>query len=211
MHIKSFQFNPFQENTYVLSDDTGEAVIIDCGCLSSNEDERLTLYLTTEKLHVKHVLNTHLHLDHSFGNYMVAHTLGVLPEAHRADEFLIGQLIAQSQAFGIQGVIREQPLGGYLQEGDVVSFGRTQLEVLHVPGHSPGSICFYCRAENVIFVGDVLFAGSIGRTDLPKGNYAELIAGIQRKLLVLPDETIVYSGHGPATTIGNERVNNPYL
>ena len=211
MHIKSFQFNPFQENTYVLSDDTGEAVIIDCGCLSSNEDERLTLYLTTEKLHVKHVLNTHLHLDHSFGNYMVAHTLGVLPEAHRADEFLIGQLIAQSQAFGIQGVIREQPLGGYLQEGDVISFGRTQLEVLHVPGHSPGSLCFYCRAENVIFVGDVLFAGSIGRTDLPKGNYAELITGIQRKLLVLPDETIVYSGHGPATTIGNERVNNPYL
>ena len=211
MHIKSFQFNPFQENTYVLSDDTGEAVIIDCGCLSSNEDERLTLYLTTEKLQVKHVLNTHLHLDHSFGNYMAAHTLGVLPEAHRADEFLIGQLIAQSQAFGIQGVIREQPLGGYLQEGDVVSFGRTQLEVLHVPGHSPGSICFYCRAENVIFVGDVLFAGSIGRTDLPKGNYAELIAGIQRKLMVLPDETIVYSGHGPATTIGNERVNNPYL
>ena len=211
MHIKTFQFNPFQENTYVLSDDTGEAVIIDCGCLSSNEDERLTLYLTTEKLQVKHVLNTHLHLDHSFGNYMVAHTLGVLPEAHRADEFLIGQLIAQSQAFGIQGVIREQPLGGYLQEGDVVSFGRTQLAVLHVPGHSPGSICFYCRAENVIFVGDVLFAGSIGRTDLPKGNYAELIAGIQRKLMVLPDETIVYSGHGPATTIGNERVNNPYL
>ena len=211
MHIKTFQFNPFQENTYVLSDDTGEAVIIDCGCLSSNEDERLTLYLTTEKLQVKHVLNTHLHLDHSFGNYMVAHTLGVLPEAHRADEFLIGQLIAQSQAFGIQGVVREQPLGGYLQEGDVVSFGRTQLEVLHVPGHSPGSICFYCRAENVIFVGDVLFAGSIGRTDLPKGNYAELIAGIQRKLMVLPDETIVYSGHGPATTIGNERVNNPYL
>ena len=211
MHIKTFQFNPFQENTYVLSDDTGEAVIIDCGCLSSNDDERLTLYLTTEKLQVKHVLNTHLHLDHSFGNYMVAHTLGVLPEAHRADEFLIGQLIAQSQAFGIQGVIREQPLGGYLQEGDVVSFGRTQLEVLHVPGHSPGSICFYCRAENVIFVGDVLFAGSIGRTDLPKGNYAELITGIQRKLLVLPDETIVYSGHGPATTIGNERVNNPYL
>ena len=211
MHIKSFQFNPFQENTYVLSDDTGEAVIIDCGCLSSNDDERLTLYLTTEKLQVKHVLNTHLHLDHSFGNYMVAHTLGVLPEAHRADEFLIGQLIAQSQAFGIQGVVREQPLGGYLQEGDVVSFGRTQLEVLHVPGHSPGSICFYCRAENVIFVGDVLFAGSIGRTDLPKGNYAELIAGIQRKLMVLPDETIVYSGHGPATTIGNERVNNPYL
>ena len=179
--------------------------------MSSNEDERLTLYLTTEKLQVKHVLNTHLHLDHSFGNYMVAHTLGVLPEAHRADEFLIGQLIAQSQAFGIQGVIREQPLGGYLQEGDVVSFGRTQLEVLHVPGHSPGSICFYCRAENVIFVGDVLFAGSIGRTDLPKGNYAELITGIQRKLLVLPDETIVYSGHGPTTTIGNERVNNPYL
>ena len=211
MHIKIFQFNPFQENTYVLSDDTGEAVIIDCGCLSSNEDERLALYLTTEKLQVKHVLNTHLHLDHSFGNYMVAHTLGVLPEAHRADEFLIGQLISQSQAFGIQGIIREQPLGGYLQEGDVIAFGRTQLKVLHVPGHSPGSICFYCRAENVIFVGDVLFAGSIGRTDLPKGNYAELIAGIQRKLMVLPDETIVYSGHGPATTIGNERVNNPYL
>ena len=102
-------------------------------------------------------------------------------------------------------------MGGYLQEGDVISFGRTQLEVLHVPGHSPGSICFYCRAKNLIFVGDVLFAGSIGRTDLPKGNYAELITGIQRKLLVLRDETIVYSGHGPTTTIGNERVNNPYL
>lgn len=211
MHIKSFQFNPFQENTYVLSDDTREAVIIDCGCLSPNEDERLMLFLETERLTVKRVLNTHLHLDHSFGNYSAAHTLGILPEAHQADEFLIGQMVSQSQAFGIQGAVREQPLGGYLHEGDVISFGRTQLEVLHVPGHSPGSICFYCRAENAIFVGDVLFAGSIGRTDLPKGNYEELITGIQKKILTLPDDTVVYSGHGPATTIGNERVNNPYL
>jgi len=211
MHIQTFQFNPFQENTYIVSDDSGEAVIIDCGCLVPAEDERLNLYVKANHLHVKQLLNTHLHLDHSFGNYVAAHTFGVLPQAHQADEFLISQLFTQSQLFGIQSIVREQPLGGYLNEGDVVSFGHTSFEVLHVPGHSPGSICFYCRAENILFVGDVLFCGSIGRTDLPKGNYAELISGIQKKILTLPDETVVYSGHGPVTTIGSERVNNPYL
>jgi len=211
MTIKIFQFNPFQENTYVLSDDTGEAVIIDCGCLLPDENERLLSYLKSEKLQVQRVLNTHLHLDHAFGNYMLAQTFGVLPEAHQADEFLIEQMMSQAQLFGFPGVVQEQPLGGYLSDGDVVSFGRTKLEVLHVPGHSPGGICLHCRAKKVVFVGDVLFAGSIGRTDLPKGNYAELISGIRRKLLTLSDETVVHPGHGPATTIGNERQYNPFF
>ncbi len=211
MTITTFQFNPFQENTYLVSDDTGEAVIIDCGCLYPTEEAQLKQAISTDKLVVKRLLNTHLHLDHSFGNYMVAQTFGVLPEAHQADEFLISETSKQAQLFGIPASVREQPLGGYLNDGDMVAFGRTEFEVIHVPGHSPGGICFYCRTEQIIFVGDVLFAGGIGRTDLPQGNYADLISGIQNRLFTLPDETVVYSGHGPTTTIGSERVHNPYF
>ncbi len=212
MQVKQFQVNPFQENTYLLFDDmTHEAALIDCGCLSSDEWARVKEVIDAENLTVKLLLNTHMHLDHCFGNHFVAQTYGVLPQGHRDDEFLIEQMPMQAQLFGVPVEVHPQPMGGYLIHDDEIHFGQISLLTLYVPGHSPGSLCFYCQKEKVVFVGDVLFNGSIGRTDLPKGNYAQLISGIQQQLLTLPDDTTVFCGHGPHTTIGHERLNNPFL
>lgn len=210
MTIKTFVFSPFMENTYVAYDETKECIIIDPGCVTEAEQKALQQFIADNQLSVKHLINTHLHLDHAFGNLFVEKTYGVLAKAHRADEFLLQQIRSQAEMFGM--VYNEQPeLKEYLTEEDTVSFGNVTLTSIHVPGHSPGSLCFYDASSAVLFAGDVLFQGSIGRTDLPKGNYEQLIDGITSKLLVLPEETIVYCGHGPTTTIGYEKMNNPYL
>lgn len=211
MNIASFVFNPFMENTYVLYDDTSECAIIDAGCLTINERQKLQQLIEKKNLTIKRIINTHLHLDHVFGNEFLFRTYGIAPEAHIADEFLLAQLAAQSAVFGVPFHENTQPLGKYIAENEIISFGNTQLKTIHVPGHSPGSLCFYNEKDSVLFVGDVLFRGSIGRTDLPKGNYEELITGIQKKLLILPDGTVVYPGHGDPTTIGREKTENPYL
>lgn len=211
MTIKAFTFNPFQENTYLVYDETKEAVLIDAGCLMDDEKEQLKRYLVENKLVLKRLLNTHLHLDHQFGNRYVTETFGVMPEACKEDEFLLESVVAQARSFGFQVNEEAQPLGGYLLENQEIEFGDSKLVTLHVPGHSPGSMVFYSEDNSVIFAGDVLFKSSIGRTDLPKGDYATLISNITKKLMTLPDSTVVYSGHGPATTIGHERKNNPYL
>lgn len=211
MNIASFVFNPFMENTYVLYDDTSECAIIDAGCLTINERQKLQQLIEKKNLTIKRIINTHLHLDHVFGNEFLFRTYGIAPEAHIADEFLLAQLAAQSAVFGVPFHENTQPLGNYIAENEIISFGNTQLKTIHVPGHSPGSLCFYNEKDSVLFVGDVLFRGSIGRTDLPKGNYEELITGIQKKLLILPDGTVVYPGHGDPTTIGREKTENPYL
>ncbi|MBB3185853.1 MBL fold metallo-hydrolase [Microbacter margulisiae] len=211
MNIVSFAFNPFMENTYILYDDTSECVIIDAGCLTISERQKLQQLIEKKSLTLKRVINTHLHLDHVFGNGFLFRTYGIAPEAHMADEFLLAQLAAQSAIFGVPFHEDPQPIGKRISENETISFGHTQLRAIHVPGHSPGSLCFYNKKDSVLFVGDVLFRGSIGRTDLPKGNYEELITGIQKKLLILPDETVVYPGHGDPTTIGREKTENPYL
>lgn len=211
MHIKTFTFNPFQENTYLLYDDTKEGVLIDAGCLFPQEEQAVQQFISDNQLQLKHLLNTHLHIDHAFGNAFVAKTYGVLPQAHADDEFLVGTMHQQAQLFGIHYPFHTQSIGKYLNEGDTVTFGNTTLQVLHVPGHSPGSLCFYEPKAKALIAGDVLFSGSIGRTDLPGGNYNTLIRGIQKKLLTLPPETIVYCGHGVTTTIGEEKEYNPYL
>lgn len=211
MKIKEFRCNPFAENTYLLYDETSEAIIIDCGCLYDDEKTIMANFISKNNLTIKHLINTHLHIDHIFGNEWAARTFGVLPQAHQADEFLIEQAVAQARLFGIYEEVKPQALGNYLNEGDLIRFGNQDLQILHVPGHSAGSLCFYSEKEDFVIVGDVLFRGSIGRTDLPGGNYAQLISQINSKLLTLPDETTVYSGHGISTTIGQERRTNPFL
>lgn len=211
MKIEVFTCNPIQENTYIVYDETKECIIIDCGCLFDVEKEKLKDFIDENKLILKRVINTHLHLDHSFGNRFLFNEYGIKPEAHQADEFLIPQMAMQADVFGIPMNDEAMPLGGYLNEGDTIKVGHLTFEILHVPGHSPGSLVFYEKNEHVLFVGDVLFKGSIGRTDLPKGSYSSLIENIQSKIMVLPPQTVVFSGHGPTTTIAYEMENNPFL
>lgn len=211
MEIKVFHFNPFVENTYLLFDETLEAALIDCGCLTNEEKMVLKNFVDENNLTIKQLLNTHLHIDHSFGNAWAARTWGVLPKAHKADESLIEKAHFQAQLFGIYEPIETQKLGEYLDETEEICFGTTKLQVLHVPGHSAGSVCFYHAASHSLVSGDVLFRGSIGRTDLPGGDFNQLITHINEKLLVLPDETAVFCGHGLPTTIGQERATNPFL
>ncbi|HEY5590378.1 MAG TPA: MBL fold metallo-hydrolase [Paludibacter sp.] len=211
MTIKTFIFNPFQENTYLVYDETNEAVIIDAGCLQNAEKQSIKKFLDDNKLILKRVINTHLHLDHQFGNKFIYNSYGIKPEASIEDEFLLDNVIAQARSFGLPIEEDAQDLGGYITENQGIKFGNSTLVSIHVPGHSPGSMAFYSEKDGVIFSGDVLFQGSIGRTDLPQGDYATLILSITKKLLPLPDSTIVYCGHGPSTTIGFEKKNNPYL
>lgn len=212
MRVEVFECNPFCENTYVLYDDSSkEAAIVDCGCYTQDEKMRLVTFIEQNSLNVKYLLNTHLHLDHVFGNVFCTEKYGILPLAHQADEVLIKNFEQQLALFGLSAPDGVQNLGGYLTENDVLVIGGETVRILHVPGHSQGSLCFYLPASKMIFVGDVLFKQSIGRTDLQGGNYAQLIDGITNKLFVLPDETVVYSGHGEATQIGYEKQYNPYL
>jgi hydroxyacylglutathione hydrolase len=211
MTIKTFTFNPFQENTYLVFDETNETVIIDAGCLQAGEKQILTRFIEDNKLTLKRVLNTHLHLDHQFGNKFLFDTYGIAPEACIEDEFLLENVVAQARSYGFPVTEEAQPLGAYIIENQEITFGNSSLKAIHAPGHSPGSMVLYSEKDGVMFAGDVLFQGSIGRTDLPKGDYASLILAITKKLLVLPDSTVVYCGHGPSTTIGYEKKNNPYL
>ena len=211
MTIKTFTFNPFQENTYLVFDETNEAVIIDAGCLQAGEKQVLTRFIEDNKLTLKRVLNTHLHLDHQFGNKFLFDTYGIAPEACIEDEFLLDNVVAQARSYGFPVTEEAQPLGAYIIENQEITFGNSSFKAIHAPGHSPGSMVLYSEKDGVMFAGDVLFQGSIGRTDLPKGDYASLILAITKKLLVLPDSTVVYCGHGPSTTIGYEKKNNPYL
>lgn len=211
MTIKTFTFNPFQENTYLIFDETNEAVLIDAGCIFDAEKHQLKKFIEQNNLTLKRLINTHLHLDHQFGNKFIFDTYGLSPEACVEDEYLLENVIAQALTFGLPIEEEAQALGEYIVEDQYIKFGNSSLKAIHVPGHSPGSLAFYSEKDGVIFAGDVLFQGSIGRTDLPKGDYATLILSITKKLLPLPDSTVVYCGHGPTTTIGNEKVNNPYL
>jgi hydroxyacylglutathione hydrolase len=211
MTIKTFTFNPFQENTYLVYDETNEAVVIDAGCLQASEKQVLTRFIEDNKLTLKRVLNTHLHLDHQFGNKFLFDTYGIAPEACIEDEFLLENVVAQARSYGFPVTEEAQPLGAYIIENQEIKFGYSSFKAIHAPGHSPGSMVLYSEKDGVMFAGDVLFQGSIGRTDLPKGDYASLILAITKKLLVLPDSTVVYCGHGPSTTIGYEKKNNPYL
>lgn len=212
MNIKIFEFNPVSEHTYVLYDETKECVIVDAGCFYPEEEKELLDFIVDNQLQVKHIINTHLHFDHVFGVNKVTETYKLPLEACKEDEVLLLNYKNQLKMFGFpdDGKIAPQ-IGVYLKEGDQIHFGNQVLDILFVPGHSPGSIVFYNKQAKSLFVGDVLFQGSVGRTDLIGGNHTQLISGIVSKLLTLPDDTIVYPGHGPSTTIGKEKNTNPYL
>lgn len=213
MKIKIFECNPLAVNTFVLSDETKECVVIDAACFYPDEREDLINYIIDNDLVVKHLINTHLHFDHIFGVNVVAEQFNVKMKCHKNDAFLLENIPQQLQLFGFGNSNTDYTpqIGCFLTEEDTITFGNQKLRIFHVPGHSPGSLVFYDEKTGSLFVGDVLFRGGIGRTDLVGGNYDQLVNGIRTKLFELPDETVVYPGHGPATTIGEERKNNPFV
>ncbi len=210
LQVVSFMFNPFQENTYLLFDETAECVIFDPGCHTAAEQKILKDYIAQNNLTPVRLINTHCHIDHIFGNTFVANKYGLGLEIHKNELPLLEAAVYQGKMWGINVEPSPQP-SRFLTEKDTIQFGNTTLEILFTPGHSPASLSFYCREAKIVIAGDVLFRESIGRTDLPGGNYQTLIYSIRTKLLTLDDDVIVYSGHGPSTTIGYERTHNPFL
>lgn len=210
MYISIFTFNDFYENSYVLYDDTGDCVIIDPGCSSFNEKQELKSFISEHKLNPVHLLNTHCHIDHILGNRFVAETWGLPLSAHKGEIPVLASGLTVSQMYGISYELSPE-ISVYYNEGDLIRFGHTELETLFTPGHSPASISFYHKATGTLIAGDVLFKESIGRTDLPGGDYDTLIRSIRLKFFNLPDSTKVYPGHGPHTTIGYEKRHNPFL
>ena len=212
MKIKQIQNNPFQENTYVVWDEASmEAAIVDCGALFPQEEAKIETFVSDNNLKVKYILNTHLHLDHCFGNAWAAERYGILPMAHKDDETLLARMGEQARMFGLPFEVKTEKLGGYLNDNDVLMLGENRIDVIHTPGHSRGGLCFYIPSAGWLISGDSLFEGSIGRTDLEGGSYATLIKSITERLMTLPEETVVYPGHGPYTTIGDEKRMNPFL
>lgn len=208
--VESFVFSPFAENTYVLHDETKECVIIDPGCYSPAEENELVKLIDSLTLKPVKLLNTHCHIDHVFGNKFIAEKYDLTLETHKGEIPVLEALPQYSQLFGVESAPSPSP-GVLLEEGDTIRFGNTELEVLFTPGHSPASISFYNRRDGFIIAGDVLFKGSIGRTDLPGGDLNILMESISEKLYKLDDSVIVYNGHGPETTIGAEKATNPFV
>lgn len=209
MQVRSFEFNPFQENTLVVFDDTREAVIIDPGCYERHECDELDRFIATHGLKVKFLLNTHCHIDHVLGNYHVKETYKVPLLIHKNEEPFLRAVKSYASNYGFVSY-SESVADQFLKEGDVIRFGNSSLSVLFLPGHAPGHVGFYSASDKILIGGDVLFQGSIGRTDLPGGDFDTLIGSIQQKLFTLPDDVVVYPGHGPTTTLGEEKVSNPF-
>jgi hydroxyacylglutathione hydrolase len=208
--LKSFVFNAFQVNTYVLSDETGECVIIDAACYDQKERNVLDQYILSNQLKPVRLIHTHGHVDHILGMRYVAEKYKPQIEVHQDDIRLLTDAKKHGLMFGFD--VEEPPVvTGYLNEGEDVTFGNSTLKVFHVPGHSMGSVAFYSPEQNFVITGDVLFRGSIGRTDLYGGNYDQLKQSIYNKILILPQDAEVWPGHGPSTTIHDEVMSNPFL
>lgn len=212
LKIAKFTFYMFGINTYVVYDPVShEAAVIDPGMSRQEEFDAMEKFIVRENLKVTHLINTHLHVDHAIADGWVSEKYGVPVEAHEDDATLGAIIPQQAQRFGIREGARRVDIGHQLKEGDVIKIGSGELTVLHVPGHSPGSIALYDKADRFVIVGDTLFEGSIGRTDLMGGSHSQLIDAIDKKLMSLPEDVVVFPGHGDATTIGRERQMNPYL
>jgi hydroxyacylglutathione hydrolase len=209
IQIQTFTFNPFEENTYLVYDETGEGVVIDPGCYEKVEKERLAQFIESKKIKIKYLLNTHCHIDHVLGNDFVKEKYNVPLLINKNDEPVLRSVKAYAPSYGFN-LYQEALADGYLAEGDTVSFGNTIFNVLFLPGHAPGHIGFYHKESNSLLSGDVLFEKSIGRTDLPGGDFNTLIKSIHQKIFTLPDEVVVYPGHGDTTTVGEEKNSNPF-
>lgn len=209
LHVKTFVFNPFQENTYVLYDETKACVVIDPGCFEAEEKDELTDFIEANNLQVKMLLNTHCHIDHVLGNSFVKEKYKVKLYIHQKDEVVLRAVSSYASNYGFYQYQPAEP-DAYLEEGKTITFGNQMLGIIFVPGHSPGHVAFYHAGEKIVIGGDVLFNNSIGRTDLPGGNFETLITSIHQKLFTLPDDVTVFPGHGPETTIGYEKQTNPF-
>ncbi|MBS1920270.1 MAG: MBL fold metallo-hydrolase [Bacteroidetes bacterium] len=210
LNVKSFTFNPVQENTYVLYNEQNVCCIIDPGCYFPEERDELKIFLQKTNLKPILLLNTHCHLDHVFGNKFIHDTWGLTLHIHKLEKPVFDFAPESGKMWQLPFENYEGPLI-FLKEGETARLGNDNLKILFAPGHSPGSVCFYNEAGGFVIGGDVLFNSSIGRTDLPGGDFDTLINSIQTKLFTLPDETKVYPGHGPMTTIGFEKMNNPFV
>ncbi len=210
LKLKTFEFSPIQENTYILYNEFNDCIIIDPGCYFEEEKENLATFIEQNNLQPKLLLNTHCHLDHVFGNKFVAEKYGLVLHLHEKE-------LPVLQFAPTSGLMYNMPFDNYsgefvfLQPGQKINLAEDELDILFTPGHSPASVSFYNKADGFVISGDVLFQQSIGRTDLPGGNFDTLIESIKTQLFVLPDDTKVYSGHGDSTTIGAEKRTNPYL
>ncbi len=212
--VKQFVFNPFAINTYLIWDSEGrEGVAVDPGMSSLRERQQFDKYIAGNNISLKQIINTHLHLDHCFGNAYLAEHYGVPTAASVDDEFLGRAVAEQAAMFGVKADEHTKPpvIDRHLGEGDVIEVGAIRLKVIAVPGHSPGGLAFYCPDGDFVIVGDSLFRGAIGRTDLPGGNHRQLVENVRAKLLSLPDNTRVLPGHEASTTIAAEKASNPYL
>jgi len=210
LKLKSFTVNPFQQNTYIIWDSNNIAAIIDPGNSNNLENTMIKKFISENNLKLSRLLLTHAHIDHIMGNKFIFDEYGLLPEVHPDDVFFIDALMQTASMYGVN--CEESPKAEkFLADNQLIELGELSIKCIHTPGHSPGSITFYFEKEKVMISGDVLFNGSIGRTDLPKGDFDTLISSIKTKLFPLGDDIKVYSGHGPATTIGNEKQSNPFL
>lgn len=209
LSIQTFEFNPFQENTYLLYDETGEAVVIDAGCYDREEEKELSDFIAQNNLTVKAIWNTHSHIDHILGSYYVKDKYKVPMFIHPLDEQTLRMGKISAQLYGMPRYT-DVDADGSINEGQPMKFGNQSFDVLFVPGHAPGHVAFYHPQQKVLLGGDVLFFRSIGRSDLPGGNHDTLIDSIHKKIFTLPDDVVVYPGHGPTTTVGEEKVENPF-
>lgn len=209
--IETFTFNDFQENTYLLFDDTKECLIVDPGCYSAFEQSELKTFVDKHNLRPVGLINTHCHIDHVLGNAFVSNTWTLDLEIHRLDIPTLEAVKEYCQLYGFVNYEQSPEPSRFLEEGDTITFGNSKLRVLFTPGHAPGHIVLHSQKHQFVIGGDVLFHNSIGRTDLPGGDYDTLIKSIKNKLLTLEDQTKVYCGHGPSTSIGFEKKNNPFL
>lgn len=210
--IKKFVFNPFDENTYLLIDSaTHEAAVVDPGMFTEKDLRVFDEYVQAHNITITQVINTHMHVDHCFGDNYVHEKYGSQIAAHTDDDFFAAAMEQQAARFGMVRHMRPVTIDRPLADGDTIRIGQSTLQVLHVPGHSPGGIALYDKEDGWVISGDSLFRNSIGRTDFEGGNRMQLVNAIHSKLLSLPDDTVVLPGHGPASTIGREKVENPYL
>ncbi|KXX68759.1 MBL fold metallo-hydrolase [Flammeovirga sp. SJP92] len=210
INVHTLTFSPFQENTYVVWDETKEAIIVDPGCYDTSEEEALKGFIESNGLKVVKIVNTHCHLDHVFGNKFCQDTFGVKLYIPKGEIETLAMGADAAARYGIPGFVTSTHDELLENEGEV-TFGNTSLQILYAPGHSPGHLVFFDKDQKIALGGDVLFKGSIGRTDLPGGDHQTLLDNIKNVMYALPDETIVYPGHGPFTTIGDEKRSNPFV
>ncbi len=210
MEIKCFTVNPFAENCYLIWDEAGTGVIIDPGFYEEHEVNKLSNFVANNKIQIEEIWLTHAHIDHIFGCQEMYNLFGLLPRMHPKEATIYHSANVISGVYGLKNFDYPSP-GNWLKEGQSLNIGNQSFEILFTPGHSPGSVSFYSKAHGFIISGDVLFEGSIGRTDLPGADFSTLIQSIKNQLLKLPHETKVLSGHGGQTTIGQEKLTNPFL